>query len=327
MKKKVIKSKNLIIYQAKSGAIELRGDFKHETIWATQAQIAQLFSVTPQNITLHLNNIYKDNELNFRATCKESLQVRIEGNRKIERNIKFYNLDAIIAVGYRVNSVMGTNFRIWATKTLREHITKGYTINRAVVAKNYDSFMDAVTKVKALLPKDTSASTNDILELINLFANTWLSLDAYDKEKLSGKGSTKKNVTLTAENLWEDVISLKGELMNRNEATEFFAKEREQGALAGIVGNVMQSFGGQALYKTVEEKAAHLLYFIIKNHPFVDGNKRTGAYAFIWYLQKAKILNTKKLTPEALTAVTLLVAESNPNHKDKLIGVIVALIS
>ncbi len=146
--KKGIEENKIIIYQAKNGAIELRGDFNKETIWATQSQIAQLFDVTSQNVTLHIKNIFKENELDPTATCKESLQVQIEGNRRIERNIKFYNLDVIIAVGYRINSIMGTNFRIWATKTLREHITKGFTINKKQISKNYDAFMKSVSDIQ-----------------------------------------------------------------------------------------------------------------------------------------------------------------------------------
>lgn len=146
--KKLKKENKIIIYQAKNGAIELRGDFSKETIWATQAQIAQLFDVTSQNVTLHIKNIYKDKELNIMATCKESLQVQIEGNRRIERNVKFYNLDVIIAVGYRINSRMGTNFRIWATKTLREHITKGFTVNKKQISKNYNAFMKSVGDIQ-----------------------------------------------------------------------------------------------------------------------------------------------------------------------------------
>ena len=142
MKKAV--TKGLVIYQAKSGAIELRGDFERATVWATQAEIATIFGVSPQNVTTHLRNIYAQRELSERATCKESLQVQIEGNRKITRKVREYNIEVLIAVGYRINSVVGTRFRQWATKTLREHITRGYTLNRKQIAKNYDAFMKAV---------------------------------------------------------------------------------------------------------------------------------------------------------------------------------------
>src|SRR3989344_1296950 len=162
----------IVIYQAKNGAIELRGDFNKETIWATQVQIAQLFDVTPQNVTLHIGSIFRDKELDVKATCKESLQVQIEGNRRIKRTVKLYNLDVIIAVGYRINSVVGTDFRIWATRTLREHITKGYTINKKQIAKNYDSFMKSVADIQALLPEHVALDPKTVLELIKEFAST-----------------------------------------------------------------------------------------------------------------------------------------------------------
>jgi hypothetical protein len=325
-KKKIINEKNLIIYQAKNGAIELRGDFERETIWATQAQIAQLFDVTPQNVTLHLNNIFKDRELDEKATCKDSLQVQIEGNRRVERRIKLYNLDAVIAIGYRISSVMGTNFRIWATKTLREHITKGYTINRKQIQKNYQVFMEAVASVQNLLPEHVVLDPKVTLELIKEFSSTWMSIDAYDKETLKSIGSTKKTIKLSGIELKEAIINLRSELMKKDEATDIFAQEREQGSVEGIVGNVMQSFGGQDVYKTLEEKAAHLLYFMVKNHPFVDGNKRSGAFAFIWFLRKTRVKGGRNINPNSLTALTLLIAESNPKKKDQMVALVTQLL-
>ncbi len=326
-KKQLNQNKNVIIYQAKNGAIELRGDFTRETFWATQAQIAQLFEVTPQNVTLHLNNIFKDKELEIKATCKESLQVQIEGNRQVERNIKFYNLDAIIAVGYRVNSKMGTSFRIWATKTLRSYIVDGFVVNKKQIAKNYTHFLGIVDEVKKLLPIGSAVSPKDAVELISLFADTWLSLDAYDQELLPKAKLTKKKVGLTSDKISKDLFELRKTLIEKGEATDIFGNERSAGNVSGIVGNVMQSFGGKELYPTVEEKAAHLLYFMVKNHPYTDGNKRSGAFAFVWLLQQEGILNIKKMTPSALTAVTVLVAESNPSDKDKIVKLILNLIS
>lgn len=325
MKKPQAQNK-IVIYQAKNGAIELRGDTSSDTIWATQAQIAELFDVTPQNVTLHLNNIFKDKELEIKVTCKESLQVQIEGKRRVERAIKFYNLDAIIAVGYRINSVMGTNFRIWATKTLREHITKGYTINRKQIAKNYDAFMKSVGDIQLLLPEHITLDPKTVLDLIKEFASTWVSLDAYDKEKLTSVGSTKKAIKLTGLELTEAIINLRSELMKKGEATDIFAQERKQGSIEGIVGNVMQSFGGKSVYPTIEEKAAHLLYFMVKNHPFVDGNKRSGAFAFVWFLRKSRIKTMSNINPSALTALTLLVAESDPKKKDQMTALITQIL-
>lgn len=326
MKKQAEKNK-VVIYQAKSGAVELRGDFSSETIWASLNQIAELFDTDKSGISRHIRNIFESEELKEKATVAKFATVQKEGNREVLRTVEYYNLDMILSVGYRVNSKKATVFRQWATKTLRAHIVGGYSINRARIGKNYDAFMQSVADVKALLPKDVQVDTASILELVRMFADTWMSLDAYDKEALDIKKPTKRKVTLTADKLGASVLVLKDELMTKGEATDLFATERTSGALEGIVGNVMQSFGGTDLYPSIEEKAAHLLYFIIKNHPFLDGNKRTGAYSFVWFLNMTKVLDVKRLTPEALTAITLLIAESDPTHKDKMTKLVTMLIS
>ncbi len=324
-----IKSKtkeDVVVYRSKSGSIEFKSDFTRETLWATQAQIADAFGVTTQNVTIHIKNIYKDNELTEKATCKESLQVQKEGGRTIERKVKEYNLDVIIAIGYRISSVTGTKFRQWATKTLRSHIIDGYTINPTRIEKNYEAFLSAVEKVKSLIPQDTIVTTNDTLELVKLFANTWFSLDAYDKSEFAKKSLTKKQIKISGQELNSAIQELKQALLIKGEATDLFANERQANSIEGIVGNVFQSFGGKNVYENIEEKAAHLLYFIVKNHPFSDGNKRSGAFAFVWFLKKAKILDTNKITPEALTALTLLVAESDPKEKEQVTGLIIMLL-
>ncbi len=316
----------IVIYQAKNGAIELREDASRETIWATQAQIAQLFDVTPQNITLHLARIFKDNELSEKATCKDFLQVQKEGNRKVKRWVKLYNLDVIIAVGYRINSIIGTNFRIWATKTLREHITEGYTVNRKRVALNYDAFIKAVADVQALLPEHIALDPKQVLELIKEFAGTWVSLDAYDKGTLKIRGTSKKMARLASDELFAAIGNLKKELMRKSEATDLFAAERAAGNVEGIIGNVMQSLGGKPVYASVEEKAAHLLYFMVKNHPFTDGNKRSGAFSFVWFLRKAGSKGSRNINPAALTALTLLIAESDPKKKDQMVALVTQML-
>lgn len=319
-------TKKMVVYQTKSGAIEFRSDLKNETIWATQAQIAQVFGVNPQAITRHLKNIYQEEELDKKATCSKLEQVQVEGKRQVRREVEVYNLDAVISVGYRISSKTGTKFRQWATKTLRSYIVDGYAINRTRIAKNYDSFLSAVEEVKALLPGEVNIDNDSILELIKTFSQTWLSLDAYDKDVLVKNGSTKKAVKLTAEKLVKALEIFKIELIKSGDVANLFGKERESGAVIGIFGNVMQSFGGQAVYPSIEEKAAHLLYFMVKNHPFVDGNKRSGAYAFIWFLQKAGLLNRSKITPPALTALTLLVAESDPKNKNRMTRLILQML-
>jgi len=325
MKKQKI-DKQIVIYQAKSGAIELRGDFAKETIWATQAEIARVFAVTPQNITTHLRRIFQQRELDAKSTCKESLQVQKEGKREIRRRLKLYNLDVVIAVGYRINSIIGTKFRQWATKTLKDHLLRGYTINRRRVAKNYQAFLKAVADMQALIPAQSALDHQAMLDLIKEFASTWVSLAAYDKEDLRPIGTTRKAVKLAGEELTAAIGRLRDELRRQGEVTELFVQERQAGSVAGIAGNVMQSFGGRALYPSVEEKAAHLLYFMVKNHPFTDGNKRAGAFAFVWFLRKHGVRGGRRINPAALTALTLLIAASDPKKKEQMTALTTQLL-
>jgi len=311
-----------IIYQSKSGALELKTDKEHETIWLTQEQMASLFDVQKAAISKHLKNIFDSDELAEKSTV--SILETVAKNNKTYK-IKHFNLDAVLSVGYRINSKKATHFRQWATKTLKEHIQRGYTINRHRIKANYDEFLKAVGDVKSIA-EGGMVDNNSVLELVTLFTDTWFSLDAYDRDNLPSSGVTKKKVALTADKLTLALAGLKQNLIEKGEATELFGAERTQDSVSGIVGNVMQSFGGEELYPTIEEKAAHLLYFIIKNHPFVDGNKRSGAYAFVWFLRQAKILDINRITPPALTALTLLVAESSPKEKDKIIGLVCAVL-
>ena len=321
MKKKKLDNQ-IVIYQAKSGALELRKDVQKQTIWATQAQIADLFNLERSVVTKHIRNILEDKELDKLSVCANFAHTAEDGKTY---QVQFYNLDIVLAVGYRANSQRAIEFRQWATKTLRHYIVDGYAINKQRIARNYQQFLEAVESVKKLLPAGAAIDTESILELVNLFADTWLSLDAYDKGVFATKGATKKRVALTAEKLEASLAKLKVTLIEKGEAVEHFGMERSPKSIAGIVGNVMQSFGGKELYGSVEEKAAHLLYFMVKNHPFVDGNKRSGAYAFVWFLRQANVLDTTHLTPPALTALTILVAESNPKDKERVVGLVMAL--
>jgi len=311
---------SIIVYKTKTGAIELRGDFARDTIWATQSQIADVFDIDRSVATKHIRNILTAKEIAAKSNVQK---MHIAGS---DKPVALYSLDMILAVGYRANSARAIIFRKWATKTLRAHIIEGYTINKSRLAQNYEVFMKAITDVRSLLPKSSSVSTESVLELITFFADTWLSLNAFDTENFPAQGTTKKKVTLTAKKLAEDIELLKADLMEKGEATELFASERAEGSIGGIVGNVMQSFEGKVMYPTIEEKAAHLLYFMVKDHPFVDGNKRTGAYAFIWFLRSAGILDVSLITPMALTVLTLLIAESNPKDKEKMTSLIVMLL-
>lgn len=321
-----MKKNTIIIYQAKDGAIELRADYEAKTFWASQAQIARLFNVNPQAITKHLQNIYSEGELKENATCSKMEQVQMEGNRKIKRLAKVYNLDAIISVGYRINSSTGTKFRQWATKTLNAYISHGYVINKNQIKKHYQQFQIAINNIRLLQSINRSSEKLDILELIRAFASTWLSLEAYDNITLPKTGVTRRKVKLTTNELKNTLLEFNAKLRAQKGVSELFGQESNSGSIEGIMENIFQSFSGKELYPTIEEKAAHLLYFIVKDHPFIDGNKRSGAFAFIWLLRKANILDVSRLTPEALTALTILIAESKHTDKEKIIGIILQLL-
>lgn len=179
---------------------------------------------------------------------------------------------------------------------------------------------------KALLPEHITLDPKQVMELIKEFASTWMSLDAYDRDALTTIGTTKRSITLSGKELTEAIANLRNELMKKGEATEIFAQERQKGEVEGIVGNILQSFGGKLLYESVEEQAAHLLYFMVKNHPFTDGNKRSGAFAFIWFLRKAKAKKFRNISPPTLTALTLLIAESDPKKKDQMVALVTQLL-
>ncbi len=319
------KRTDIVIYQARSGKIEFKGDFKEDTVWGNLSQIAELFEVQKPAVSKHLKNIYEEGELDKKATVSILETVQTEGNRKVARRIEYYNLDAILSVGYRINSKKATRFRIWATKTLKQHLIEGYTLNKNRIAKNYDNFLRAVSGVKAVLPKNSELRAEELLEIINAFAGTWLSLDAYDTESFPKRGATKREVSFTAEEFIRSLKDFRRQLIANKQASELFGQEQQKSSIEGIVGNIFQSFDGEEVYPTVEEKAAHLLYFMVKNHPFIDGNKRSGAFSFVWFLRRAGVLRMS-ITAEALTALTLLIAESNPKEKNKMIGLILLLL-
>ena len=322
-KKTVTKNNNVIIYQTKSGALEFKGDFKNETVWATLDQIAGVFGRDKSVISRHLKSIFDEQELDRNSVVAKNATTASDG--KIYQ-VEYYNLDAILSVGYRVNSKTATEFRKWATKTLRDHLTKGYTINKKVVLKNYDQFIKNVENIQALLPEYINLDPKGILDLVKEYAMTWSKLDAYDRDELKTEGVSKKKIKLSGEEIISAIETLKTELIKKGEATEIFAQERSHRNIEGILGNVMQSFGGKDVYSTLEEKAAHLLYFMVKNHPFTDGNKRSGAFTFIWFLKKSGVRGAKNINPSGLTAITLLIAESNPKHKEKVVALVVELL-
>ncbi len=317
MPKKI--QQKLVIYQGKSGAIEFRGDFDKETIWSTQADLCALYDKDQSVISRHVKNIFKDGEVNEKSNMQK---MHITNS---DKPVAFYSLDIILAVGYRTNSARAIEFRKWATKVLKQHLLQGFSINKKRIGQNYEKFMQAVADVKALLPSGNKVTTEDVLELINAFAGTWFSLDAYDTDTFPKTGLTKKKISFTANELTEALQELKLDLIAKKQATDIFGQEKDKNAVEGIIGNVFQSAFGKDVYLSAEKKGAHLLYFMIKNHPFTDGNKRSGAFAFVWFLRKAGLLRTS-LTPGTLTALTLLIAESNPRDKDKMVGLVLLLL-
>lgn len=316
-------SAEIAIYQTENGEIRLKEDTTNETVWASLDEITQIFGRDKSVISRHIRNIFKDEELEELAVVAKFATTASDGKTY---QVKYYNLDMILSVGYRVNSKVATNFRKWATQTLKEHIVQGYTINKERLQKNYDEFLRVVEDIKLLSQNVDNVRTEDVLELIKSFSATWFGLDSYDREELPKEGITKVNLEFEVEKLYKDVATFKQELMRRGEAAEIFATEKTKRSLEGIFGNVFQSVFGEDAYPTVEEKAAHLLYFVVKNHPFNDGNKRTGAFSFIWLLKRAGFDVAKFINPNALTALTLLTAESNPNDKNRMVGLVLLML-
>jgi len=253
------KTQKLAIYQTRSGSIEIHQDFNKETFWATQKDLAFIYEKDQSVISRHINNVFKDKELDKKSNMQK---MHIANS---DKSVEFYSLDIILAIGYRINSSRAINFRRWATKTLKQHITKGFTINQNRINKNRQEFLRAVEDIKLLSKNNQNIQTEDILDLIKSFSYTWFSLDKYDKSSFPKTG-TKKKINITSESLYKDLFQLKKELVSRGEASEMFSQEKNHGNLEGIIGNVFQNVFGIEVYETVEEKAAHLLYFVIKNH-------------------------------------------------------------
>lgn len=331
-----IKKGEVIIYKTKSGKTSLDVKLEKETVWLSQKQMSVLFDKDVRTINEHINNIYKEKELEKNSTIRKFRIVQKEGARKVFRDIEFYNLDVIISVGYRVKSQRGTEFRIWATKTLKSHLLKGYTVNQKRIKelkdKQLEEFKEAIGLIKKTVEtKQLSIDESEgLLKVIADYANTWAMLQQYDEDEVQTKKTTKVKNILDYNASHEAITILKDNLIKKKEASDLFGKERDE-ALKSILGNINQSFGGKELYPSIEEKASHLIYFVIKDHPFTDGNKRIGSLLFILFLARNKYLfnkkGEKKFSDNALVALALLVAESDPKQKDVIIKLIINFIS
>jgi len=321
------------IIQYEDGRAQVEVRLEKETLWLTQAQMAELFGKDVRTINEHIKNIYVEQELiNSEVTIRKFRIVRQEGTRQVQRDIDHYNLDMVISVGYRVNSKKGTQFRIWATQRLREYLTKGYTLNKQRFEQNAQELEAAISLIKkaAQSPAVTAESGTGLVEIVSRYTQTFLWLQRYDEGLLDEPQGQSGGALPTETEAKQSLANLKANLIERGEATELFAKERADG-MSSILGNLDQSVFGEPAYASIESKAAHLLYFFVKNHPFTDGNKRSGAFLFVDFLHRNKRLldesNQPVINDTGLAALTLLVAESAPEQKETLIRLIMNMLA
>lgn len=313
------KINKLTVFQTSNGSIEIRTDSKNATVWLTQSDLSTIFDKDQSVISRHIKGIFRDAEVDEKSNMQK---MHIANS---DKPVTFYSLDIVLAVGYRTNSAKAIHFRKWATQVLKQHITKGFTINKKVLESNKQQFLQTLNDLKILSGKHSVIETKDVLTLIQSFSDTFFTLENFDKNNFPEKGEISE-ISISAKDLKNDLQILKTELIKKAEATALFGQEKKQGSLEGIFCTVFQSVFGEDAYLSIQEKAAHLLYFVVKNHPFNDGNKRSGAFAFIWLLQKANFNFTKKISPETLTTLTLLIAISAPKEKEKMIGLILLLL-
>ena len=320
----------IVIYQTDDGQTQIDVRLENDTVWLTQAQMAELFQKTPQNITMHIRNAYNEGELDKSSTCKEYLQVQNEGKRRVTRKVKYYDLDVIISVGYRVKSKRGTAFRIWARQILKDFLVKGYAINNRIHSEQIGELRQLVGMLGRTIqnqPLLSNDETNALFEVVTDYTYALDALDNYDYERLAINKTTKEEpFHATYENAMEAINGLR----EKFGGSTLFGNEKDE-SFKSSIGQIYQTFGGEELYPSVEEKAAMLLYLVTKNHSFSDGNKRIAATLFLWFLNNNKILyspdGTKRIADNTLVALTLMIAESRTEEKDVMVKVVVNLIN
>lgn len=316
----------IVIFEDADQAVEVRLDTARETVWLTQAQMATLFGRDQSVISRHLANVYREGEL-----LKETTMQKMHSAQS-DKPVEFYNLDVIISVGYRVKSHQGTRFRQWATSVLHKHLTQGWTLSRERFEENARELEAALSLVRkaAKSPVLDAGSGRGLVDIVSRYAQTFLLLQRYDEGLLTEPKSQPGGNLPTLQEARAALDTLKSELMERGEATDLFARDRGDG-LDSLLGNLDQSVFGEPAYPSIESKAAHLLYFVIKNHPFCDGNKRSGAYLFVDFLHRnGRLLNTSGesvINDVGLAALTLLVAESDAANKETMIRLIMNMLA
>ncbi len=322
----------IIIYQALDGKTQIEVKLEQESVWLNQYQMAELFDTDRTSIVKHIKNIYLSEELAENTTCAKIAQVRLEGKRHIQRSIDHYNLDLIISVGYRVNSKRGTQFRIWANTVLKDYLVKGYSINEKLLRDKSNQLEDLKKTVKLLgnVIENKNLNTDEATGLLKVITDYTYALDVldkYDHQALELGPTTEKE--LFQINYPEAIKAIKG-LHTKFGGSNLFGNEKDE-SFQGSLAAIYQTFGGNYVYPSVEEKAANLLYFVIKNHSFSDGNKRIAAFLFVWFMEKNGILykpnGSRKIADNALVALALMIAESQPEEKEVMVKVVVNLIN
>lgn len=328
----MMENNQIIIYQTPDGETSIDVTLDQDTIWLTQSQIVDLFQSSKANISEHIKHIFSSNELDSKATVRKIRTVRKEGKRNISRELEHYNLDMVISVGYRVNSIRGTQFRIWANKVLKEYLAKGYALNEKRLHEKtgqFEALKRTVRLMGNVLSKQelSSDEASGLLRVITDYTYALDVLDKYDHRNLTIEAThTQQAFIATYEEAMKSIQGLK----DKFGGSSLFGNEKDE-SFQSSIATIYQSFGGQELYPSVEEKAAHLLYFVVKNHSFSDGNKRIAAFLFVWFLEKNRLLyredGTKRIADNALVALTLMIAESKPDEKDIITQVVVNLIN
>lgn len=317
------------IYTNTKNETSIDVQFEDETVWLNQSQMADLFGRDRTVIAKHINNSFKEEELNEKVACANFAQTTQHGaikGKTQDRKVKYYNLDVIISVGYRVKSKEGTQFRQWATKRLKDYLIQGYSINQT----RLDQLQQTIELIASKQDTQSLDEAKGLLDIIKNYNKSFILLNQFDSNNLK---TDNLNESITYEIKYEEAMQaiseLKSQLMKKKEATQLFGNQKDQ-SFQGILGNIVQSFAGQYLYKSIEEQAAHLLYFTIKNHSFSDGNKRIGAFMFIWFLEKNKHALKQdgelKINDNALTALALLIANSKPDEKELMVSLVINLI-
>lgn len=325
---------DVVLYRPPGGKVELDVRLERDSVWLSLNQMAKLFGRDKSVLSRHLANVFRSKELVRSATVAKNATVQREGGREVVRKVEYFNLDAILSVGYRVNSKQGTQFRIWATQTLRDHLLRGYTLNEKRLRERGLNEVEQAIDLLSNTLRNQSLVTEQgraVLDVVQRYTRAWRLLLEYDEDRLatSPVNPVAPSGELTLEDARAAIDDLRISLASRNESSDLFGRERG-GQLHGILGAIEQTFGGEPLYASAQARAAHLLYFVIKDHPFTDGNKRIGTLLFLEYLRRHGLLlgedGQLRLADTAMVALALLVAESSPKQKELMIRLVLNLL-